>query len=232
MTFSLTSCFVFDKAPGVSIKIEKSILPEIDSIFLINVSQDSNVYQSRRGRKVTEDQSRYFLYSSIKESSKIKLQLTNSSVIISDSTFIINHSPKIFISKNDGVIGFSQIERNSFQIYSKMALVIFIILFVTKVPVATLINKPKSKLRFMLLFAGLNLLYVLICMILIGFLKEMFAIMLYPFYIIVLGADITFLIKQYPDSGKSRPIIAGVVSNLLFLTIGQFIITILAMSFL
>ena len=229
MTVSLTSCFVFDKAPSIRIKIEKSALSEIDSIFLTN-DPPGNIYQLWSGKKVTTDQSTYFLYP-VRQNSRIKLRLTNSNVIFSDSTIIINPSSIIKISKNNGVIGFNKVVKTEPQRYIYLFLAIFMIVFITKVPIATLINRPHSKWRFMFLYTGLNLIYLLIVILLIRFLNDIFAIMLYPFYLIVLGSDIIFLIKHYPDKGLTRPIIAGIVSNLLFLTIGQFIITFAIMNF-
>jgi hypothetical protein len=229
MAVSLTSCFVFDKAPSIRIKIEKTALSEIDSIFLADSPPD-NINQLWSGKKVTTDQNTYFLYP-VRQNSRIKLRLTNSNVIFSDSTIIINPSSIIKISKNNGVIGFNKIVKTEPQRYISMFLAIFLIVFITKVPITTLINRPHSKWRFMLLYTGLNLIYLLIVILLISFLDDIFAIMIYPFYLIVLGSDIIFLIKQNPNGGLTRPIIAGIVSNLLFLTIGQFIITFAIMNF-
>jgi hypothetical protein len=229
MTVSLTFCFVFDKAPNAKINIEKTALSEIDSIFLTDGSKD-NINQSWIGKKVTMDQSTYFLYP-VRQNSRIKLRLINSEVIYSDSTIILNPSSVIKISENNGVIGFSKIVKTDLQRYISMFFAVFIIVFFTKVPIALLINKPQSKWRFMLQYTGLNLIYLLIVILLLSILNDIFAILLYLFYLIVLGSDITFLIKQYPDKGVIRPIIAGIVSNLIFLTIGQFIITFAIMQF-
>jgi hypothetical protein len=229
MVLSCTSCFVFDKAPSVKIKIEKSALSEIDSIFLTDYSPNT-FNQLWSGNKVTINQSTYFLYP-VRQNSRIKLRLTNSNVIFSDSTLLLDRSSIIKISKNSGVIGFNKIVKTEHQRYISLFLVIFMIVIITKVPIASLISRPNSKWRFMLLYAGLNLIYLLIVMLLTSFLKDSFATMLYPFYLIVLGSDMVFLIKQHPDRGLTRPIIAGIVSNLLFLTIGQFIATFAIMHF-
>ena len=228
MTFSLTSCFVFDLAPGVKIKIEKSILPEIDSISLLEVSQDS-IWESGGSIKITPNKQSYFLYTFF-EKARIQIHLNNSTKVLSDSIFGPSHSHTIIISGNDGVIAFNQVEKNKKQTYLSGFLLVFAILLITKVPVATLIIKPNSKLRFMMLFAGLNFLYLLIFVVLLIFLKELLLFMLYPIYLIVLLTDTAIFLRLYREGGISRPILAGVISNFLFLTIGQFAITFLAMS--
>jgi hypothetical protein len=229
LTVSLTSCFVFDKAPNVRINIEKTALSEIDSLFLTGDSRD-NINQLWIGKKVTMDQSTYFLYL-VHQNSRIKLRLTNSKVIFSDSTIILNPSSVIKISKNNGEIGFSKIVKSESLRYISMFLAIFMIVFIIKVPIATLINRPNSKWRFMLIYTGLNLIYLFVVILLINFLDDIFAILLYPFYLIVFGSDIIFFLKQNPDRSLTRSIIAGIVSNILFLTIGQFIITFAIMNF-
>jgi hypothetical protein len=226
---SLTSCFVFDKPPSAKIEIEKSLLPEIDSIFL-NAESPNNDNRMWFGKKVTIGQSTYFLYP-IHSNSRIKLTMTNSNNIFSDSTIFKNSPSLIRITKNNGSIGFNPIVKSKFQMYMPLILVIFIILFFTKVPIALIINRPLLKWRFVLLYTGLNFIYLLIFIAFISILEDKFAILLYPYYFIIIGSDIIFLTKLNPGKGLARPIIAGIISNLLFLTIGQFVITFAIMQF-
>jgi hypothetical protein len=225
----LTSCFVFDKPPNAKIEIEKSILPEIDSIFL-NHESPNNYYQNCCGKKITLDQAIYYLYP-VRSNSRIKLILANSKIIFSDSTIFKKATFLIRISKSNGIIGFTPIVKSKIQMYFPLILVIFLIVFITKVPISLVINRPALKWRFVLLYTGLNLIYLLIFIVFIGLFEDKFAVLLYPFYLIILGCDIMFLIKQKTDKGLVTPIISGIVSNLLFLTIGQFAITFSFMYF-
>ncbi len=90
---------------------------------------------------------------------------------------------------------------------------------------ALLIINPELKKDFILKYSGLNLAYLVVIGILFAVFKDSYILFLYPSYLIIITLDLLFLTKFYKERGKTRPIIAGIVSNLLFLTIGQLAIT-------
>lgn len=220
--FLLTSCFVFDKIPEINIKIDKPILSEIDSIILIDSLTYSNTEENYV--KVTDEFQDYRIMS-FESSVRIKLKLKNSSYITSDLIEIINDKDKIFISKHENKYEFNIIKESKFKKYATIFFIVLLLVLLTKIPVALLIISPVSKFEFLKHYGGLNLIYLVLFTVCLLIFSEGFVAFLYPFYFIVLASDLLFLTKYYNDKGTARPIIAGIISNLLFLTLGQFIIT-------
>ena len=218
----VTSCFVFDKLPEINIKIDDSILSEIDSIMLIDSSQYSNTEEN--SLKVINDFQDYKLMT-YESSVRIKLKLKNSKYITSDLIEIINGSDKIFISKQEDKYEFNLIEESKIQKYATVFLIVLLLVLLTKIPVALLIISPVSKTEFLKHYGGLNLIYLVLFTVCLLIFSAGFVAFLYPFYFIVFASDLLFLTKYYDDKGTGRPILAGIISNLLFLTLGQYIIT-------
>jgi hypothetical protein len=222
LSLTLTSCFVFDKLLKLNVNIDKSILSEIDSVFLIDSSEFSN--EGVNQLKVTNDILDYKLVTD-ESKVKIRLKLRNSSYITSNTIETSNSNDKIYISKHDYKYTFNVIKESKFQKYSILFFIVLIVLLSTKIPIALLIISPSSKIDFLKQYGGLNLIYLGIFIICLLIFLPGFIGFLYLFYFVVLVSDLFFLIKYYDDKGIARPIIAGLISNLLFLTIGQFIIT-------
>jgi len=222
LSITLTSCFVFDKVPLIRIIVDKSILSEIDSILLIGSSEFSNELVNQL--KVTKDIQEYKLVTD-ESKVKIRLKLRNSDYITSNTIETSNSNNKIYVSKRDNNYTFNVIKESKFQKYSIMFFIVLLVLLLTKIPIALLIISPSSKIDFLKQYGGLNLIYLGIVIICLLIFSSGFIGFLYLFYFVFLVSDLVFLIKYYDDKGIAKPIIAGLISNLLFLTIGQFIIT-------
>jgi hypothetical protein len=63
-------------------------------------------------------------------------------------------------------------------------------------------------------------------------LSDILVFLIYPFYLCVLVIDLVFLIIKYQEKGILRPIIAGIVVNVILLTLGQYIMTFVLMDFM
>jgi hypothetical protein len=219
----LTSCFVFDKKlQEVQVRIDKSIVQDIDSIYL----QEGTYFETisaMNSKKIIKRIEKYsfFPYS---QNIRIKIILTNSQEIVSN-TFNTRFTTKIRISRIEGRIQFKQVKETNFEKYGLVIPIILLTILVIKVPVALMIINPSNKLGFLRDYCGINLVYLTIFIISMAIISDRFIIFLYPFYFLILIADMVFLTRLYNDKGIKRPIIAAILSNILFLTIGQFIIT-------
>jgi len=228
MSISLSSCFVFDKIPEVRVTIDKSLESDIDSVFLIDNSQYVDL-KERNSIKVTSEIKDYSFYS-YRPNARIKIKLKDSKEYFSDSTITQGSEGKIKISRLDNKVRFEKIVRTNFQKYAPLILIVLLIVLITKVPVALLIIWPSSKVEFLLYYGGLNLVYLIIVILSLILFSDAFVVFLYPFYLIVLISDLFFFAKYYQEKRTFRLVIAAIVSNLLFLTVGQFIITFAIMN--
>lgn len=228
----LTSCFPIDRSPIVHVTIEKSLIPEIDSIFLIETSHS---YQTREtnSQKVKADINEYsFLLSGFNSVIRIKLKLKDTIEVISDSLMINDSKDKIKIAGQANKIKFEKIIKTKFQSYTPFIFIILLVILIAKIPLSVLIIWPSQKVRFIKLYSGLNCLYLLIFIIPMIIFSDIMIFLLYPFYLCVLLIDLIFLVKEFHEKGVLRPIIAGILGNLVFLTLGQLIITFAMMKFL
>ncbi|MFQ3578685.1 MAG: hypothetical protein SNJ71_00915 [Bacteroidales bacterium] len=229
MSISLTSCFVFDKIPGeVRVTIDKSIVSDIDSVFLIDNSQYVDL-EERNSVKVISEIKDYSFYSS-RQNARIKIKLKDSKEYFSDSTITQGSEGEIKISRVDNKVKFEKIVRTNFQKYAPLILIVLLIVLITKVPVALLIIWPSSRIKFLMYYGGLNMIYLIIFILSLILFSDAFVVFLYPFYLIVLISDLFFFVKYYQEKRTFRLVIAAIVSNLLFLTVGQFIITFAIMN--
>lgn len=222
----LTACFPFDKIPEVKIKIDNSAISTIDSLEILPVDEYS------------DDQHEYFKVSAhIKEykllthaqNAVIKLTLKDKSQIKSESIKLGEFRNRILISKVDRNYVFEKKEESKILKYGSILLIIFTIVLITKIPIALLIINPELKKNFLLKFGGLNLIHLTVIGILFATFKGSFIPFLYPAYLVILILDLLFLVNFNKERGKTRSAIAGIVSNLLFLTIGQLAITVAIM---
>lgn len=228
MSISLTSCFVFDKIPEVRVTIDKSIVSDVDSVFLIDNSQYLDL-KERNSVKVISEIKDYSFYSS-GQNARIKIKLKDSKEYFSDSTITQGSEGEIKISRVDNKVKFEKIVRTNFQIYAPLILIVLLIVLITKVPVALLIIWPSSRIMFSMYYGGLNLIYIIIFILSLISFSDTFVVFLYPFYLIVLISDLFFFVRYYQEKRTFRLVIAAIVSNLLFLTVGQFIITLAIMN--
>ena len=217
----LTACFPFDKIPEVKINFDKASISTIDSLEILN---DTYSDHEQENFKVSESIKEYKIYTH-GHNVTIRLTLKDKQKIKSNSIKLGESKNQIFISKVDKNYVFEKKEESKILKYGTILLIIFAIIFITKIPIALLIIQPELKRNFILKFSGLNLAYLIVFGILLAIFKAGFSLYLYPGYMVILILDLLFFINFYNERGKIRPIIAGIVSNLLFLTIGQLAIT-------
>jgi hypothetical protein len=218
----LTSCFVFDKLPEVEVKIDKSLVQEIDSIFLEEGAYFETIRDvNRKGINKANQKYSFFPYD---QNFRIKLLLKNSQEIVS-STFNKRFTTIIRISRDKEKIQFIQVKETKLKKYGLVIFIIILTVIIIKVPIALLVISPSDKLTFIRDYGGINMVYLTLFILLIAIFSDKFIIFLYPYYFVIIIADILFLTSFYNDKGVKRPIIAAVLSNILFLTIGQFVIT-------
>lgn len=220
--FLLTACFPFDKTPEVKIKIDNSAISTIDSIeiYLLDSYRDNEHEEF----KVSTDNKEYKFLTHA-QNTTIKLTLKDRKQIRSKTLKLGEFKNRIIISKVDKNYVFEKKEESKIIKYGSILLIIFTIVFISKIPMALLIINPELKKDFILKYGGLNLAYLVVIGILFAVFKDSYILFLYPSYLIIITLDFIFLTNLYKERGKTRPIIAGIVSNLLFLTIGQLAIT-------
>ena len=217
----LTACFPFDKIPEVKIKLDKASISTIDRLEILNDNYSDHEHENF---KVSDHNKEYKIYTHA-QNVTIRLTLKDKRKIKSNTIILGEFKNHIFISKVDKNYVFEKKEESKILKYGTILLIIFAIIFITKIPIALLVIHPELKRNFILKFGSLNLAYLILFGILLSIFKVGFILFLYPGYMVILILDLLFFINVYNERGKTRPIIAGIVSNLLFLTIGQLAIT-------
>jgi|GEM_PF-2797526 len=220
--FLLTACFPFDKIPEVEIKIDNSAISTIDSLEIYLL--DSYTDNEHEEFKVYTDNKEYKFLSHA-QNAIIKITLKDRKQIRSKTLKLGEFKNRIIISKVDKKYVFEKKVESKIIKYGSIFLILFTIVFISKIPMALLIINPELKKDFILKYGGLNLAYLAVIGILFAVFKDSYILFLYPSYLIIIILDLLFLIKFYKERGKTRPIIAGIVCNLMFLTIGQLAIT-------
>lgn len=216
LSLTLTGCFCFDRKLQTNILIDETAIDEIDSICLLTEdnSLDSLNFNST---SVSSSENEY----RFSTTGRIKLKLKNKNEVVSKSENWRN----IKISKFNNKFIFEEIRASESFIMIKFFIVTFMTIFLLKVIVSFLIILPERKLKFIVFFGLLNLLYLTIFEIF----DRTIINYIFSFYTIILISDLIFLTIKYGQKGYIRPILAGLISNVLFFTIGQFLITIYVM---
>jgi hypothetical protein len=226
----LNSCAAIDISPIIHVTIDNSVISEIDSIFLIN-NMEAYDLKDINAKKVTIGTNEYSFYR-VQPVVILKLKLKNGKQLTS-GTFIKKDShDKIIVSAKNNKIYFEKISRSSFQKYAPLIIIILLVVLIIKLPITLLIIWPSSKIKLLRDLSLLNLLYLVLFVVLMIVISDVMIFLLYPFYFCVLLVDLIFLAKEYNEKGLLRPILTGVVSNLAFITIGQFILTFALIEFL
>lgn len=215
-----TTCLAIDRMPVVHVRIDKSIISDVDSVYLMHDFQKST-FTDRY--KVYPNQTMY-LFSGFNGDLGISIKLKDSPNLISDTTLIFGRDASVIVKRQDNEICFQQYHQSMILIRAMQLIVLFLTLLIFKLPIAMLILRPESKKRFLLDFGKIILIYVVVLIILIGIMQDAYAVVFFPFVILTLISDLFFLIYNYDGRGKLRPIIAAIVINVLFLTIGLLLI--------
>jgi len=217
----VNTSLAIDKMPVICVRIDKSIISNVDSVFLIN---DSQIQNSTDRYKVTSDQKEY-LFKGYHGVSKISIKLKNSPKHLNDTTLITEKNATFVVKQINDKICFQQYHRSKLMNIMIQLIVLFLTLLLVKIPIAMLIMTPDSKKRFLINFGMINLLYLLVLIGLIVIMQDLFIGAIYLFMILIMiSADLIFLNQKYNEKGILRPIIATIASNALFFIIGLLLI--------
>ena len=212
----MTGCICIDRKLETKITIDKTAINEIDSLYLLTGQSDYDSLNFN-STSVSSDENEY----RFSDVGRIKVKLKNNTVIESKS----DNWSRIKISKSNNKFIFEKIETSETFRMTKYYIVTFIIIFLIKVLTSLFIISPNKKVNFIIYFGLLNLLYFMLFEFFTGLIMNY----LFSFYIAILILDLIFLIIKFSQKGHLRPILAGLISNVLFFTIGQFLITIYIM---
>ena len=219
LVFIIPSCFTVDKSKMITVHLDNTIKTEIDSIIMIDSLPDEKD-SIRFQRLKTNNSESYNSFWSYGPYIWIHLKLKNSDLVKSDSINIFNSTQNIYIGKKDNKFTFMAEplppKTKSYIISS----ILFLCVISLKIMLAFWIVNPKNKLSFLLSFGTLQFIYLIISILSVMKYYEG----LYFLYFFILVCDIIFLVTFYHGKGWFRPIVAGVVSNLFLITIGNLIL--------
>lgn len=215
-----TTCSAIDRIPVVHVRIDKSIISDVDSVYLMHDFQKT-IFTDRY--KVSPNQTKY-TFSSFDGDLGISIKLKDSSKLLSDSTLILGRDASVIVKRNDSEISFQQYHQSMILVRGIQLIVLILTLLIFKLPIAMLIVRPESKMRFLLDFGKSILIYVVVLILLIVIMQDAFVVAFFPYVILTFLFDLFFLIYNYDGRGKLRPILAAIVINVLFLTIGLLLI--------
>jgi len=220
---SVISSCAFEPSSSINVHIDKSIISNVDSIFMVD---SSTRYYDEKSRKIEPG---VFDYSLLRTYSQfqIKLKLKKSQVIISDTIKILNTADIISITKVDNKINFKLISESKISKYVFIFFISLVVLLTIKILTTILILSPNSVMTYIKQISTLNLIYLVIFYPLIIVFESGYGFILFCAFLITLISDLVFLQSYYNDKGQVRTIIAGIISNILFWTIGLFILSFL-----
>lgn len=215
--FSFTTvCMAIDRMPEIRIKIDKSIISEVDSVYLI---KDFQNVSSTDQNEVSPNQ-KWYSFSGFHGKSRISIKLKNSYNLLTDTTLAIGRNATIIIKKHKNKIYFQEYHQSVFWRISKILVVLLIALLFVKLPIAMLIISPISKRRFLVNFAMTNLIYFVVFFGLIGIMRDTLSLVLFPLILMITISDLFFLKSRDEDCGIVRLIFATLISNVLYFTTG------------
>jgi hypothetical protein len=215
----IPGCFAVDKSKMITVHIDNNIRTEIDSIIMIDSLPPEN--NSIRFQRLKADNSEtYNSFWSYGPYIWINLRLKNSDLVKSDSINILNSTQNIYIRKNDNKITFMAEPLPPKTKNYIISGILFLFVISLKIMMAFWIVNPNNKLRFLLSFGAVQIIYLIISIFSIMKYFEGF----YLFYFLILVIDTIFLVTFYHGKGWYRPILAGLVSNFFLVTIGNLIL--------
>ncbi len=226
MSIISSACFAVDYYPFGYIIINNSLVSEIDSLIVIKDSKQSNIdeiYNIYR-IKVVDGVTQYS--PDIKLINiRIKLKLKNSQEITSCVMSAFGKENKINIYKTNGKIRIEKEVEPILLKYGQFIFIALIIIFVTKLPIALLMLRPKSKKQFLKQFSFINLTYIILIIfpfiLDLGFLR-VFLVFTTPLIIIL--SDTIYMTKYYEDNAIFGSFITSLLSNLIFLAGGLLLV--------
>ena len=226
--FLTTSCLRDPVPPKAVIEIDESAIMKIDSIEVIT---NSFYGKGKEADKVLEYTKEY-VFGEVGDIGTIRLKLKDETEVRLDS-IRLNHSSRLLISERNGKFKIEprNDSRSDFKIPTFLKILLFglILLIIPKVVSALLIMSPDSSRDFMLKYGLFSLILVIVSTFMFGFGAGEGIILFSIGLIFVFFVDFLFLYNYCDKKGKTRPIIAVIVSNLLLL-IGIYFFTLMTIE--
>ena len=221
----LSGCFVFDKIPGIEIKIDKTIKSIISEICI----EDSSIYRDADTCQIIESGNNYF-FSSEKDKVKFKLFFKDSTFFVTNVIDLSKEYDYVEIKKTGNNIIVEPIKESKTKKYFFIILYTYLIIWLTKIPISLALLELPQKIKFIIYWSKIQAIYLIIFVLLCVMLQEKIIILILLYYIFVGVADYIILWKKYEIDNK-KIVLAVVLSNIIFFTIGQFLITIVMMIY-
>lgn len=215
----VTSISALDRRAELIVSIEKNIIAEIDSIEFIPISNTK--LESNSIMKVTAEQTQYS-FNPTGSKSVIVLKLKKKSMVRSQQIEMAGFEDNIYVTESDGKFFIGKKIDSKVFYNTLFFLVALVLILITKVPITMLLIKPKSIKDYLLKASGLNLIYLLLLSYTLVVHYKYITLIFFAIYLLMMVLDAIFYTKMEPDNKKTRAIIAAVLSNLLFITLGQF----------
>jgi hypothetical protein len=219
-TLSLNSCFNMDRVPEFKVIIDKGLKDKIQLICMVD-----SIYNNLHYEDICKEvgHSGEIKFMEFGNGSKISIKFKDSTEYLSNY-IELGESFTYKISRENGHIKIVPYEESRFLGCILLVLIAFVVSWIAKIPVAMLIMKPDDKKQFLITGSIYTLIY------LVSFLAIAMAIpfFLIFFYLIMAVTDYLNYSKM-EESTVFKSVLASLVSNILFFTIGQFVITFAAM---
>jgi len=222
----LTTCFPFDMRPSVKIKLDSQLIAEADEFCL---TDSLGTVLTNKCTPVKKGKSSYRIWI---ENYKTK---TGIFIRFKDAARpgyhqILSGTWNVQVNESNGIITTTPFVPSKFGRTALIGLFAFLVILFTKIPSALLVLWPGQKLSFLGRLIILNLLYVSVYILVFGIKGDMAFKMLIIFYLIILLTDFFLLRYWYRRKSMQIRIIASALfSNLVFVTLGHFILTFLIM---
>lgn len=215
----VTSISAIDRRAELIVNIEKNIIAEIDSIEFIPISNTK--LESNSIMKVTDEQTQYS-FNPTGSKSVIVLKLKNKSMVRSQQIEMAGFEDNIYVTEKDGKFFIGKKIDSKIFYNTIMFLVALVLILITKLPTPLLLIKPKSTKGYLLKVSGLNLIYLLLLSSTLIVHYKFMTFIWIAIYLLMIVLDAVFYTKLDKNNRKPRAIIASLISNLLFITAGQF----------
>ncbi len=226
MVILLSSCFPFDMRPSMKIKLDSQLIAEADELCL---TDSLGTVLTDKCTPVQKGKSNYRIWI---ENYKTK---TGIFIRFKDGARpgyyqMLSGSWHVQVNESDGIITTTPFVPSKFGRTALIGLFAFMVILFTKIPSALLVLWPGQKLNFLGKVIILNLVYVSVYILVFGIKGDMAVNMLIIFYLIILLTDFLLLRFWYRRKSMQIRIIASALfSNLVFVTLGHFVLTFLIM---
>lgn len=213
----VTSCFASVKR-NRNIVLDKTIAFSLDSLNVIDSLQDISFQNGIKVNSVTKKYS----FPTFKKGMRIALKFKDGRTYLADKKVIAVDNQKVIIKMRYNKPIFHQYTR--FEMVAPVMIVALIVLLMIKLPVAMSVLKPDSRKIF--IFRYFLLIFSVIVQFTIQFSMNIFSLPIFFLQILLFPViiDYFYLWFFYRQIKIGRLILTSIISNLVFNTIGLFII--------